>query len=97
MGKLNNKCPYDLCDICRKSLPPCYTRRRQQILASNGIALINSLDKELRDVVNELSIVSAGGALTHGKKENLLSDIKEAIRVLLDVKGIVFDLKGGAK
>lgn len=93
MGKLNNKCPYDLCDICRKSLPPCCKRRRQQILASNGIALINSLDKELRDVENELSIVRAGGALPHGKKESLLSDIKMAIRVLLDVKGIVFDLK----
>lgn len=80
-----------------QSMPPCCNRRRQQILASNGIALINSLNEKLSDVVNELSIVSAGGALTHGKKENLLSDIREAIRVLLDVKGIVFDLEGDVK
>lgn len=96
--KENKNCPYDLCDICRRSLPPCCPERKRKNLASNGIALINSLDEELQDIVNELYIVRTEGTLTDEKKKGLLSDIKEAIRVLLDVKGIILDLqKGGAK
>lgn len=95
--KENENCPYDLCDICCRSLPPCCPERKRKNLASNGIAVINSLDEELQDIVDGLYIVRTEGALSDEKGRDLLSDIKEVIRALRDVEEIIIDLqKGGS-